>query len=52
MIFPFGCSFDHCLKNLELVLQRGQEPCIELGEMSFHGSRGLSIGASYFLINT
>ena len=51
MIFPFGCSFDHCLKNLELVIQRGQA-CIELGEMSFHGSRGHSIGAPYFLINT
>ena len=25
MIFPFGCSFDHYLKNLELVLQRCQE---------------------------
>ena len=36
MIFPFRCSFDHCLKNLELVLQRGQEKNLVLNWEKCH----------------
>ena len=37
----FGTSFDHCLHNIALVLQRCEDKksCPKLGELSFHGSR-------------
>ncbi|GKF30096.1 reverse transcriptase domain-containing protein [Tanacetum coccineum] len=31
----FDNSFDYCLKNLEKM--RGNQPCIKLGKMPFHG---------------
>ena len=38
----YGKTFDHCLENLDKVLQRCQEKRLiaQLGKMSFHGLRG------------
>jgi len=43
----FGTSFVGCLSNLERVLQRCEKSnlVLNLGEMSFHGSRRNSVGA-------
>ena len=33
----YETTFDHCLENLDKVLQRCQGPDPQLGEMSFYG---------------
>ena len=37
----YGSSFEHCLNNLETMLQRckGQTASIKLGKVPFHGNR-------------
>ena len=33
----YGTSFDDCLSNLDLVLQRCEQSCLELGEVPLYG---------------
>ena len=46
----FGSSFDHCLNNLDLVLQRCEETNLVLNweKMSLYGVRRYCIRSSYF----
>ena len=43
----YGSSFEHCLKNLEIVLQRFQDKSFTLnwGKTSFRGKRRNCLGA-------